>query len=376
VPGVENCSKPLATINLASVGEQSGLAGAAVAAGAQAVAAWAGYVNSLGGLRCHPIHFTAADDGADPSRNAALTQQLVEQNHVAAFVFNNAPLAATGSEKYLVSHKIPVVGSEGADDFYNSYSNFFPQMPSGKWAIYGSYAGLPAVMTAAERSHFGLIYCIEASACSIFGNSAGKADIAHDGLKLVYSASASLTAPDFTSQCLGAKRAGVKMLFLILDPNSMHRASANCRNAGYTGPIATAASVVTPDYAGDKNLNGIIFDTIVEPWTQTGNAQIKLMNQVIGKYAPGLSPVGSTAQGWTAAQLFAYSSTFWPNKETITSADITAALDKVKNYDVGGLTGPLTFAKGKPAPPVVCWFNMGLKNGNFYTPNGGARHCK
>jgi branched-chain amino acid transport system substrate-binding protein len=231
-------------------------------------------------------------------------------------------------------------------------------------------------MSAAERQHFGLIYCIEASACSIFGGAEGRADIAAVGLHLVYSKSASLTAPDFTSQCLGAKQAGVKMLYIILDPNSMHRAAANCRNSGYTGPIATAASVVTPDYVGDSNLNGVIFDSIVMPWTDNSNPQIALMNQVIGRYAPGLSPIGSTAQGWTAAQLFAYSSTFWPNTNTITSADIMAAMDKVKRYDVGGLTGPLTFIKGKPAPPVVCWFNMGLKNDKFYTPNGGARHCK
>jgi branched-chain amino acid transport system substrate-binding protein len=231
-------------------------------------------------------------------------------------------------------------------------------------------------MSAAERQHFGLIYCIEASACSIFGGTQGKADIAHVGLRLVYSKSASLTAPDFTSQCLGAVHAGVKMLYIILDPNSMHRAAANCRNAGYKGPIATAASVVTPDYVGDANLNGIIFDSIVRPWTDTASPQIKLMNQVIARYAPGLSPIGSTAQGWTAAQLFAYSSTMWPNTNTITSADILAAMDKVKHYDVQGLTGPLTFVKNKPAPPVVCWFNMGLQNNRFYSPNHGVRHCK
>jgi ABC-type branched-subunit amino acid transport system substrate-binding protein len=376
VPGVEKCAAQKAPVVIGSVGEQSGLAGAAVAGGASMVSAWAGYVNSLGGLRCHPIKFIKADDGAEPSRNAALTEQLVEQDHVVAFVYNNAPLAATGGESYLISHHIPAIGSEGADDFYNNYPNFFPQMPSGKWAIYASYAGLPSQLTPTQRKHVGLIYCIEASACSIFGSAAGKTDIAHDGMHLVYSASASLTAPDFSSQCLGAKRAGATFLIIVLDPNSIHRAASNCRSAGYTGRLGTVASVVVPDDADDKNLNGVIFDSIVKPWTTTGNPQITLMNQVISQYAPGLSPIGTPVQGWTAAQIFAYSSTFWPNKQTITSADITTALDKVRNYDVGGLTGPISYYPGKPAPPVVCWYNMSLNNGKFSTPNNGVRRCK
>ncbi|HEX3899761.1 MAG TPA: ABC transporter substrate-binding protein [Mycobacteriales bacterium] len=376
VPGVEKCAAQKAPVIIGSVGEQSGLAGAAVAGGASTVAAWAGYVNSLGGLRCHPIKFIKADDGAEPSENAALTQQLVEQDHVAAFVYNNAPLAATGGENYLISHHIPVVGSEGADDFYNDYPNFFPQMSSGKWAIYASYAGLPSQLTPSQRSHVALIYCIEASACSIFGSAQGKADIANEGMHLVYSASASLTAPSFTSQCLGAKRAGATFLIIVLDPNSIHRAAANCRAAGYAGKLGTVASVVIPDDTSDTNLNGVIFDSIVEPWTTTGNPQITLMNQVIRQYAPGLSPIGTPVQGWTSAQIFAYSSTFWPDKETITSADITTALDKVRNYDVGGLTGSISYYPGKPAPPVVCWYNMGMDNGKFYTPNNGKRFCK
>jgi branched-chain amino acid transport system substrate-binding protein len=376
VPGVQTCAAEKAPVVIGSVGEQSGLAGAAVAGGASMVSAWAAYVNTLGGLRCHPIKFIKADDGADPSRNAALTEQLVEQDDVAAFVYNNAPLAATGGESYLISHHIPAIGSEGADDFYNDYPNFFPQMPSGKWAIYASYAGLPSQLTASQRQHVGLIYCIEASACSIFGSAEGKTDIAHDGMHLVYSASASLTAPDFSSQCLGAKRAGATFLIIVLDPNSIHRAAANCKSAGYTGKLGTVASVVVPDDATDNNLNGVIFDSIVMPWTTTGNPQITLMNQVINQYAPGLSPIGTPVQGWTAAQLFAYSSTFWPDKETITSADITTALDKVRNYDVGGLTGPISYYAGKPAPPVVCWYNMSLNNGKFSTPNNGQRRCK
>jgi branched-chain amino acid transport system substrate-binding protein len=377
MPGVTpHCAKQLAPVDLASVGEQSGLAGAAVAGGADMVNAWKAYVNSLGGLRCHPINYTLADDGADPSRNASLTEQLVQQDHVVGFIYNDAPLAAQGSEQYLISHHIPVVGSEGGEDFYNDYPNFFPQGPSGKFAIYAIYAGLPKVITTNQRDHVGLVVCLEAAECSQFGTSQGKADLKEVGLHLVYSSRASLTAPDFTSECLGAKKAGTTFLIIILDPNSIHRMASNCRNAGYTGRIGAVSQIVTADDATDPNLNNMVFDSVVLPWTTTGNAQIDLMHQVLAKYAPGLSDVGSPTSGWTAAQIFDYSAKFWPDKETITSADIIAALDKVKNYNVGGLTGPVTFAKGKPDANALCWYEMGVRNGKFYTPNNGKRTCK
>lgn len=375
VPGVESsCPSKLAPVVIGSVGEQSGLAGAAVASGASTVQAWAGYVNSLGGLRCHPIKYITADDGADPSRNSSLTEQLVQQDGVVAFVYNDAPLAASGSENYLVQNKIPIIGNEGAEQFMYQHSMFFPQADNGSSLVYATFGAMAPLLNSNERSHLGMIYCIEAAECSIYGKY-GAQDTKAVGLHLLYSGSASLTAPDYTSQCLNAKRAGVTALFVVLDPNSIHRAAANCRNAGYSGQFVVGSTIVVPDEATDPNLRGTVFGDPVKPWVTTSNPQVKLMNQVLGKYAPGVSPVGSSALGWTSAQLFAYSSTFWPNTNTITSADIINAMDKVKNYDVGGMTGPLTFTQGHNAPQVTCWFQMGMRNGGFFSPDNGARQC-
>jgi len=79
---------------IGSVGEQSGLAGSAVARRCPDRAAWVSYVNSLGGLRCHPIKYIAATMALIRPANASLTQQLVEQDGVVAFVYNDAPLAS------------------------------------------------------------------------------------------------------------------------------------------------------------------------------------------------------------------------------------------------------------------------------------------
>ena len=63
----------------------------------------------------------AADDGGDPSRNQALTQQLVEQDHVVAFVYNDGPLASEGGAQYLVQHHIPAIGTGGLEPFYKEH---------------------------------------------------------------------------------------------------------------------------------------------------------------------------------------------------------------------------------------------------------------
>lgn len=375
VPGVEsNCPATLAPITIGSVGEQSGLAGAAVAAGAQTVAAWAAYVNSLGGLRCHPIKFITADDGGDPSRNEALTQQLVDEDHVVAFVYNDGPLGSAGSEPYLVEHNLPVIGTGGLEQFFMEHPNFFPETAVGLGAVVGGMVGIVAQLNHEQRQHLGLITCIEASECTAAGK--GTPKYAHRlGVRIVYNGTASLTAPDYTSQCLAAKRAGVQVLSLVLDPSSIHRAAEDCRNAGYAGLYATSSSVITSDDTSDPNLNHMVFGSPVKPWVTNSNPQIALMNQVLRTYAPGVSPVGSPPMGWTSAQLFAASSVFWPATDTITSADIIAGMDRLKNYDAGGLTVPLSFSRGHDASVSLCGFAMAIDNGKFVSPDNGARIC-
>jgi branched-chain amino acid transport system substrate-binding protein len=328
----------------------------------------------MGGLRCHPIKFITADDGGDPSRNEAATQQLVEQNHVVAFVYNDGPLASEGSVAYLTQHHLPAIGTGGLEPAYKEHPNFFPQTAVGDDAVPAGMIGIIRQLSAIERQHVGLISCIEAQECSQAKTQTPKYEH-RIGFKIVYNGSASLTAPSYTSQCLSAKKAGVQALSLVLDPSSIHRAAANCRAAGYTGKFATVSTVVTADDASDPNLNHLVFTSPVKPWVTTSNAQIALMEQVLARYAPGVSPVGSAAMGWTSAQLFAASSVYWPNKSSITSADILAAMGHIKNYDVGGLTAPLTFQTGHNPVTPLCDFEMAVENGKFVSPNNGGRMC-
>ena len=58
-----------------------------------------------------------------------------------------------------------------------------------------------------------------------------------------------------------------------------------------------------------------------------------------------------------------------------TSADFFEGLWKVKNETLGGLTVPLTFAKGKPVEAKQCAFIWGTENGRWSAPRGAQPIC-
>lgn len=368
------CSSSQPTIVIGSVGEQSGIAGAAVAAGPRAVAAWVAYINAQGGVACHPLKYVIADDGGSPSQNQALTEQLVDQDHVVAFVQNDAPLAAAGSEQFLASHKIPVIGSEGAEQFYYDHPNFFPESASGDALVYSVFAGMAQELTPSQKAHVGVLSCVEAAECSVYAQQA-PADTQKIGLTLVYNGTGSLSAPNFTSQCQAAEQAGVTALLVALDPNSIHRAASSCAGINFHPQLATAAQTTTPDMAGDANLNGLDTELGYVPWTATNIPSVALFQKVMSQYGAGVPLDGSSIQGWVTAQMFLAGESNLP-PGNITSAQILAGMDSIKNNDLGGITNPLTFTAGQNAPVGICWFQVKLENGTFVSPNGGHRTCE
>jgi branched-chain amino acid transport system substrate-binding protein len=371
--GGGGCASSGSTIVIGSVGEQSGIAGAAVADGPKAVAAWAQYVNATqGGVSCHPVKYVIADDGGDPSLNAQLTEQLVEQDHVVAFVQNDAPLAANGGESFLIAHDIPVIGSEGATEYYNEHPNFFPQAASGDDLVEATFAGLAAYLSPQQKLHVGVLSCIEASNCSTDGKDAPSLT-KRFGMGLVYNGTASLSAPDFTSECVAAKQAGATVFMVIMDPNSIHRIGASCAGVDYHPLLVTTAQVTTPDEATDPNLDGLLTILTYAPWTATNYPNVALFQKVLSQYGVGTPLDGSSIDGWVAALLFGAGTTDLPTDPS--GQSIVAGMDTIKNDDLGGITAPLTFASGADPSVGICWYYVQLRGGSYASPNGSQREC-
>src|SRR5207244_258458 len=77
---------------------------------------------------------------------------------------------------------------------------------------------------------------------------------------------------------------------------------------------------------------------------------------------------------WVAGAAFEAAAKAGHITPTSTPADVKAGLYKFKNETLGGVTPPMTFAKGKPGF-LGCWFTMGVDGGKFTLPDGSAAKC-
>jgi branched-chain amino acid transport system substrate-binding protein len=368
----QQCTKALPPINIGTVGEYSGIFGPIFGPMAQTVQAWATAMNANGGLGCHPIHYFVEDDGGDPSVDQSEVQTLVEQDHVIALVQESAPLAGAASVDYLQSHHVPVIGSEGGSNWFNTSPDFFPQASSGL-AVFKAFVAADAVYgIPLHKTKWASVSCIEAALCSKL-YSLAPALAKSVGLNLVYRGQASLTAPDFTANCQAAKKAGAQILFVGLDTNSIERLMANCASVGYHPTFSTGGSLATPALLKFKLAQGSVFTSATVPFVNTSNPQVRAMDQVLRQYAPGIPASAASMAGWISAQIFAKAAQHL--SATPTSADILNGLWGIKHDDFDGSTYPLTYIKNQPAPGHTCFWVTQAEHGTYVDVGTGKLQC-
>jgi branched-chain amino acid transport system substrate-binding protein len=354
------------------VGEQSGVFGSILKPGVEAVQAWAKSLNASGGLRCHPIKYIVADDGGDPSTNQALVQQLVERDHVVAFVDMDAPLAGNASVSYLTQHRIPVIGSEAGSPWFYSSPMYFPQTSSGSYVLEAVVAGVAGYGKSIGTTRYGQVTCIEAALCAGLYSEA-PAYAKKFGIQLVYRGQGSLTQPDFTSICQSAQKAGAQLFDMGLDTNSDFRLLQNCQSVGYHPVFVTGGALATPALARSPLAKGILVVLPEIPPSHLTNPSIARFKQVLDQYAPGLDVDTATMNGWVSAQLLQAAS--GAISEPPTSASILQGLWSIKNNDLGGVTGPITFTANQNATPSVCYWSVKVEGGTYVDVGNGQRIC-
>ena len=150
-------------IVLGSVGTYSATTGNFTDVGKPALEAWASWVNAHGGVNGHPIKLIIKDNMNNEAQAVSLVKQLVQQDHVIAFVSNQDGSLNSGYASYLEQVKIPVLGgSVYTLEPWDSSPVFFPQ---GMTAI----PQLTAIVQSAKKQHYtkiGSLACSEASQCA------------------------------------------------------------------------------------------------------------------------------------------------------------------------------------------------------------------
>jgi ABC-type branched-subunit amino acid transport system substrate-binding protein len=366
------CDHPLSPVVIASVGQQSGLVGALTVVGTKGVQAWVAMVNARGGVNCHPVKYLVADDGGDPSRHQSLVQEMVEQNGVQAFVYQDAVLTGQASVNYLTSKRIPVIGTENSGEFVYQSPMYFPQASSGLFLLKQPIFAAKDHLLARGLTHVGLLSCIEAAQCGDF-RSNFNAWATEAGLTPVWTGQASLTTADFTSSCQQAQSAGVQALVTGMDASSNSRIARSCESVGYHPQLVSNGQAATQNSLQDSRLDGFLLGVQVQPPLISGSAAVEELKDAMARYAPGVPVDSNVMVGWTAAKLFEAATQHLA--EPPTSASILDGLWSVQDNDLGGLTYPMTFTRDQNAPHVFCYWLMMIKDGQFVIPNDGQRAC-
>src|ERR1700733_3532049 len=199
-------------IVIGSVGTYTQGTGGFTDPGKPAIEAWASWVNAHGGINGHPVKLIVEDNQGDQAQAVSMVKQLVQQDHVVAFVSNQDGSLNTGYASYLDQQKIPVVGgSVFTLEPWVSDPMFYPE---GLTAIQDMTS---LAISAKEQgiSKVGSLACSEAAQCAA-ANGLAKAVFDGAGMSDVYGGVVSSTAADYTASWLHAAQAGAKAMIMLV----------------------------------------------------------------------------------------------------------------------------------------------------------------
>jgi branched-chain amino acid transport system substrate-binding protein len=361
-------------IVIGSVGTYSATTGAFASPGKPAIEAWASWVNSHGGINGHPVKLIVKDNMNDQAQAVSLVKQLVEQDHVIAFVSNQDGSLNAGYASYLEQKRIPVVGgSVFTLQPWVSNPMFFPE---GLTAIQ-DVASLALSARQLGYSKVGSLACSEAAQCAAAGVLA-KAVFSQAGLTYVYGGLVSSTAPDYTASCLAAEQKGVKALVLIIPTAAEGQTIAgDCQRQNYTPSYIIPGEAIGAGYLQTSSFNNAFTSSPTLPWFSTAPA-LNDFHAAMKQYSTiNLDKVEeplTATDAWVSGLMFAEAVKLSGAKGIPTSADILAGLAKFKNETLGGMAAGLTYTN--PTNKVEsCYFAIQIKNQHFTLPNGATPSC-
>lgn len=356
---------------IGSVGTYSGPTGITNKQGPRALQAWAAQINAKGGINGRKVEVVVLNDGGDAAKSRSQVQELVEQRKVTALVSSFAGTSATKAwGPYVADKKVPVIGG-ACRDGWNDNPVLFNQCPSVESMAYG------AVATGANYGRgkkFGALFCQEGGVCSQVEKlwfDSGYAKRA--GLEPKYRARVSLTQPDFTSECIQARNAGVELLSVVADPNTLTRVASSCRRQNFNPEYLQPMNTVDAGTAGQTGLGNVMVPTGVFPFAGLSTPAYNEFATAWKRYGDGNAPGPSAAMGWAGAKIFEKAAR--AAGKDISSANLLKQLYKFRGERFGGLTVPLTFVAGKGTADSKCTFFMRARNGKWTAPSGDRPYC-
>ena len=261
---------------------------------------WANYVNSHGGINGHPVkidYFNDADNSATSIQDATT---LIQDDHVIAI--GDAGQTGTSFASVADAAHVPVIsliGSQSSPGYLKDPNLFADSMTVATefWAI----AEIPHL---SGETNNALLYCSEVAACAQVVP-AVTADANPLGVKIVYSAGMSASAPNYTAICLAAKQAGANSISPISPSTAaVLRVLDNCAAQGYHPLPSVGVSVLGSQLLNDPNVMSFWSYTGVTPFFVKDSAT-KTIDTVMGGYLPHAVSKQIVFADWAGLQLFA-----------------------------------------------------------------------
>jgi branched-chain amino acid transport system substrate-binding protein len=357
-------------VTIAALGAFSGVAGASQGPFLAGLRAWIKMINDRGGLNGHHVNdLIVADDGADSARNRQLAQQLIEQNHVLALMFDNA-LDGSGTVSYVTQQGVPFIGTAGVGDYSYQSPVYFPQIVAGNDLAETAVGALPALVQQG-KTKLASIYCAEVKVCATASKALQRAAPRY-GAQVVYSSESSITQPDFSSECLNARNAGAQVIGLAMDGASNKRIAQSCSRQGYHPIYSTGSNIVTPDMPQNDDFQGMFVVSSTMPLASNQPA-LQEFRAAMAKYAAGQTLQDGMVEAWAAGKVLELGGKALPDGDAPTMRKaLLNGLWNLHSFDLG-ITPVQQYNPNAPATRTVCWFIETVQNHRF--SSDGNRTC-
>lgn len=308
-----------------------------------ALRAYYKWLNQNGGIDGRPVNLIVEDSAGDAAKNAIAARKLVVQDNVSALV-GNANLTDGGSQKYLASQGIPVIGSwcNALADVCEAENVFSIAGPDYNPEYCGPWLGDLAYAEGARKiAYFALDLEISQN-----GIDCTRALNREQGVEEV--APVSLSSPtqvDYRPAVKKAIDAGAEDIVAIVDAGSFARLIKAGEQLGFKGRyFSTNAQVSTMEGLGPmaKQLKGRVFGNSWTPYAPKSedNPDVMAFKQSV--------PEAVFTDGWGFAGWVAGMIATDAIKEVGTdSEDLLEYMNGLRDYTAHDLLGPWSWGASR-----------------------------